>query len=91
MTPAAGVTLAHSPSTTDNVHYTVLVRLPFPRGDFVDPPAVTQLCCLSSATSTDDRQVTWDSSKDHELWDILSKASTKGTDLDCERRMIYML
>ncbi|KAK0510186.1 hypothetical protein JMJ35_007580 [Cladonia borealis] len=24
----------------DDVHYTVLVRLPFPRGDFVDPPPV---------------------------------------------------
>lgn len=25
----------------DDVHYTVLVRLPFPRGDFVDPPSVS--------------------------------------------------
>ena len=23
-----------------NVHYTLLIRLPFPRGDFVDPPQV---------------------------------------------------
>jgi len=23
------------------VHYTVFVRVPFPRGDFVDPPAVS--------------------------------------------------
>jgi hypothetical protein len=27
-------------SETD-VHYTVFVRLPFPRGDFIDPPPVS--------------------------------------------------
>ena len=32
----------------DDVHYTVLVRLPFPRGDFVDPPAVS---CIGSIQS----------------------------------------
>ncbi|MCJ1274363.1 hypothetical protein MMC21_002159 [Puttea exsequens] len=54
-------------SLQDDVHYTVLIRLPFPRGDFVDPPAVD-----------------WDSSKDRELWDFLSKAQSKGRELDSE-------
>ena len=26
--------------TDDRVHYTTFIRLPFPRGDFVDPPLV---------------------------------------------------
>ena len=25
---------------SSDAHYTVLIRLPFPRGDFVDPPPV---------------------------------------------------
>ena len=32
--------LPQSPNEADNVHYTVFIRLPFPRGDFVDPPSV---------------------------------------------------
>ncbi|KAL2042973.1 hypothetical protein N7G274_004031 [Stereocaulon virgatum] len=28
------------PSNGEDVHYTVLIRLPFPRGDFVDPPPI---------------------------------------------------
>lgn len=28
------------PTSDENYHFTVLIRLPFPRGDFVDPPAV---------------------------------------------------
>lgn len=32
--------LPQSPTGADNVHYTVFIRLPFPRGDFVDPPCV---------------------------------------------------
>ncbi|KAI2466742.1 hypothetical protein F4781DRAFT_338147 [Annulohypoxylon bovei var. microspora] len=38
--------------------YTVFVRLPFPRGDFVDPPPAN-----------------WDSTKDEELWSIISRLS----------------
>ena len=45
-------------------HFTVFVRLPFPRGDFVDPLPVT-----------------WDSSKDRALWDILHRAE-KGREVD---------
>ncbi|EER45755.1 conserved hypothetical protein [Histoplasma capsulatum H143] len=45
-------------------HFTVFIRLPFPRGDFVDPPAVE-----------------WTVSKDHALWDILSRPP-KGNDID---------
>ena len=33
--------LPQSPTEADNVHYTVFIRLPFPRGDFVDPPSVS--------------------------------------------------
>ncbi len=32
--------LPQSPTEAENVHYTVFIRLPFPRGDFVDPPNV---------------------------------------------------
>ncbi|MCJ1468936.1 hypothetical protein MMC07_007566 [Pseudocyphellaria aurata] len=42
----------------ESCHFTLFIRLPFPRGDFVDPPAVS-----------------WDSEKDRELWDELSRAS----------------
>ncbi|KAI0883693.1 uncharacterized protein GGS22DRAFT_189660 [Annulohypoxylon maeteangense] len=38
--------------------YTVFVRLPFPRGDFIDPPPAN-----------------WDSTKDEELWNIISRPS----------------
>ncbi|KAI5925734.1 hypothetical protein F4810DRAFT_29542 [Camillea tinctor] len=38
--------------------YTVFIRLPFPRGSFIDPPPVN-----------------WDSSKDEDLWSIVSKVS----------------
>ncbi|KAL8863655.1 MAG: hypothetical protein Q9178_000338 [Gyalolechia marmorata] len=44
--------------------FTVFVRLPFPRGDFVDPPPTR-----------------WDSSKDQDLWNILSRTS-KGREID---------
>ncbi|KAL5427875.1 hypothetical protein PMIN04_001079 [Paraphaeosphaeria minitans] len=47
------------------IHFTALIRLPFERGDFVDP-----------------QQATWDATKDHELWRIVSK-SAKTKDLDC--------
>ena len=32
--------LQQSPTESENVHYTVFIRLPFPRGNFVDPPNV---------------------------------------------------
>ncbi|KAI1500648.1 hypothetical protein F5X99DRAFT_409871 [Biscogniauxia marginata] len=38
--------------------YTVFIRLPFPRGSFIDPPPVN-----------------WDSSKDEDLWSIVSRVS----------------
>ncbi|KAI0897400.1 hypothetical protein F4806DRAFT_495074 [Annulohypoxylon nitens] len=43
--------------------YTVFVRLPFPRGDFIDPPPAN-----------------WNSAKDEELWNIISRPSK--TDID---------
>lgn len=33
--------LQQSPTEPDDVHYIVFIRLPFPRGDFVDPPSVS--------------------------------------------------
>ena len=52
------------PVQEPDCHFTVLIRLPFPRGDFVDPPPVS-----------------WDSSKDRALWDILYRAE-KGREVD---------
>ncbi|CEJ90824.1 hypothetical protein VHEMI06578 [[Torrubiella] hemipterigena] len=43
--------------------YTVYVRVPIPRGDFVDPPPVN-----------------WDSSKDDDLWRLLSSAGQQEID-----------
>lgn len=45
------------PTSDENYHFTVLIRLPFPRGDFVDPPAVGDAklpkLFLSDLTSVD--------------------------------------
>ena len=62
--PTAHLEGPSSPVEND-VHYTVLVRLPFERGEFVDPPPVE-----------------WNAEKDRELWDLLSRSSAKGQDLD---------
>lgn len=43
MAPAQEVLQPRSPPEGDNVHYTVLIRLPFPRGDFIDPPTVSRV------------------------------------------------
>ncbi|KAL9133251.1 MAG: hypothetical protein Q9175_005568 [Cornicularia normoerica] len=59
--------LQQSPTEPDDVHYIVFIRLPFPRGDFVDPPSVD-----------------WNTNKDRELSDLLSKSTAKGRDIDCE-------
>jgi len=45
-------------------HFNVIIRMPFARGDFVDPPPVA-----------------WNSTKEHELWDILSRAP-KNSEID---------
>lgn len=64
-------------------HFTVFIRLPFPRGDFVDPPPVSTTITKGSAwTLTNIHQIDWDSSKDRALWDILSRAP-KGREADC--------
>lgn len=67
--------------------YTVYIRLPFPRGDFVDPPPVSDpsLCRhIPSPILIDlhSHQVKWDASKDESLWKILSGVSK--TEIDCE-------
>lgn len=70
----------------DEPTYTVFVRVPIPRRDFVDPPPVS--CCDMRALSLADMltaaivQVNWDSSKDDALWKILSGAAQ--TEIDCK-------
>ena len=73
-----------SPTEAENVHYTVFIRLPFPRGDFVDPPSVSFRFSRSCANVADGWQVDWNANKDRELSDLLSKATAKGRDIDCE-------
>ena len=68
----------------DDVHFTVLVRLPFARGDFVDPHPVgceRIRCSFGMLTGC---QSEWTSEKDRELWEILSRSSAKAQDLDCK-------
>lgn len=69
-----------------DTNFTVFIRLPFPRNEFVDPPpvfhfylkAVAVYECLTILTG----QVEWNAAKDHALWDILSRPS-KGDNIDC--------
>jgi hypothetical protein len=60
--------------------YTVFIRLPFPRRDFVDPPSVSHSLFPNPKLTF---QVEWDPAKDKALWKILSKAS-KNSDIDCK-------
>ena len=76
--------LPQSPTQPDNVHYTVFIRLPFPRGDFVDPPSVSFPVSRYGPNSANGEQVDWNANKDRELSDLLSKATAKGRDIDCE-------
>lgn len=74
--------------------YTVYIRLPFPRGDFVDPPPVSNpsLCRnIPSPILTDvpPHQVKWDASKDESLWRILSGVAK--TEIDCELSCICLV
>ena len=43
MSPSKDTVSTQLPSNREDVHYTVLIRLPFPRGDFVDPPPVSRI------------------------------------------------
>lgn len=65
--------------------YTVYVRVPFPRGDFVDPPPVRLLPSMLSFMDAlaEDLKVEWDAAKERSLWKVLSKAS-KNSDIDCK-------
>lgn len=76
--------LPQSPTEPDNIHYTVFIRLPFPRGDFVDPPSVSFPISRNGAKDTNGYQVDWNVNKDRELSDLLSKTTAKGRDIDCE-------
>ena len=65
--------------------YTVFIRLPFPRNDFVDPPPV-RAGASSTIFGMLTRQVHWDTSKDDALWNILSGVAK--TDIDCENSVL---
>ena len=69
-------------------HFTVFIRLPFSRGDFVDPPPVSTIQKGAALSLTNTHQIDWDSSKDRALWDILSKAP-KGREADCTSFNIF--
>ncbi|CAI6335817.1 unnamed protein product [Periconia digitata] len=66
------------------VQFTALIRLPFARGDFAEPPPV-RLYDRSNLTSCvlTMLQASWDSSKDRALWRLVSK-SAKASDLNCK-------
>lgn len=73
-----------------NVHYTLLIKLPFARGDFEDPPQVCHimLCTLIVMTRlTRMDQVEWDATKDKKLWKIISKNS-KSADIDWAQQYV---
>ena len=70
-----------SPSEPDS-HFTVFIRLPFPRGDFVDPPPVSLPFLFVPTCMADLWKIDWDAAKDRALWKILSNAS-KGSEIEC--------
>lgn len=53
MAQAHEIAAPQSPSNSNDVHYTVFIRLPFPRGDFVDPPEVGYAVSLIKSLSVD--------------------------------------
>jgi len=83
MAPVAKSSALQSAFKHADVHYTVLIRLPFPRGDFVDPPSVRSHKLYIFNAHVDYQMVGWNPGKDQELWDLLFRASAKGHDLDC--------
>lgn len=76
--------MAHAAAETQapETRYTVFIRVPIPRGDFVDPPTVRSLHAFLIDVLMFGK-VHWDSSKDRSLWKVLSSAS-KGSEIDCK-------
>jgi hypothetical protein len=64
------------------VQFTTLIRLPFARGNFEDPPQVRS-ADLHTVIWLIHVQAQWDADKDRQLWKVISKSS-KTSDLDCE-------
>jgi hypothetical protein len=65
------------------IQFTALIRLPFERGEFVDPQQASRpLSRLYRTRPLTLTKATWDATKDRELWRIVSK-SAKTKDLDC--------
>lgn len=84
---ALGINAPPSPAykstpADSSMHYTCFIRLPFLRGDFVDPPQVSKTWEICSFDRYWHEQVDWNSTKDRALWKIISKASNS-KELDC--------
>lgn len=65
-----------------NPRYHVYVRLPFNRGDFVDPGTVSRTVQSDKTSLTISSKVNWDEKKSEALWSILSDSSL--ADVDCQ-------
>ncbi len=63
-------------------HFTVFVRLPFNRGDFVDPPPVWAEITIEIDTILILLQVAWNAAKEQELWAVISRQS-KSNEINC--------
>jgi Atg29 N-terminal domain len=66
-------------------HFTVFVRLPFNRGEFVDPPPVLAQIVLGNRTLLMLSQVSWNAAKEKGLWEIISRQS-RSNELNCRPR-----
>ncbi|RKF58732.1 Autophagy-related protein 29 [Golovinomyces cichoracearum] len=64
---------------SDDAQYIVFIRVPFPRGNFVDPPPVITTSLIFEASLS--KQVDWNAAKDKQLSKILSNTSRK-SDID---------
>jgi hypothetical protein len=64
------------------IQFTALIRLPFIRGDFEDPPQASHVG-LHFPEPADHHQAQWDAEKDRQLWKVISKSS-KTSDLNCK-------
>lgn len=74
---------SQAPAPPPSIHYTLLIRLPFPRGDFEDPPLVSNTLEWKYGQRLTSAKVEWDASKDRKLWKIISK-NPKSGDIDCK-------
>lgn len=81
---------SQAPAPPPSIHYTLLIRLPFPRGDFEDPPLVSDTMEEVSGHGLIYTKVEWDASKDKKLWKIISK-NPKSGDIDCKSGRLLLV